>query len=156
MDDFEPRRGKQVVGDLDQLRAFLDAATVGYLGVCREGEPYVVPVNFARDGETIFIHSATTGKKVAFLEANPQVCFCVVPRAVQVEGKGAFSFDSVLVYGRAEFVADREAKRRAYLTLIDKYEPILRETLGEKCIDGSAIIAIRIEKMTGKRGSPDG
>jgi len=92
VDDFEPQRGKQVVRDLDQLRAFLDAATVGYLGVCREGEPYVVPVNFARDGETIFIHSATTGKKVAFLEANPQVCFCVVPRAVQVEGKGAWLF----------------------------------------------------------------
>lgn len=155
MDDVEPRRPKQVIADAGARLALLDRAPVGYLGMCRGDEPYVVPCNFARHGEAIVIHSARAGKKVAFLKANPRVCFAAVPRAEPVAGRAAFSFDSVLVYGRARFVEDREAKRRAYLALIEKYEPILAESLGEACIDAATIIEIRIEKTTGKRASGD-
>lgn len=155
MDDFEPRRPRQVIRDAEHLRAILDQAPVGYLGLSREGEPYVVPCNFVRVGETLVIHSAPVGKKVAFLRANPAVCFCVVGRAAKVPDRMTFAFESVLVYGRARFLDDRPAKRRAYLALIEKYEPLLAESLGEACIDKSAVIELAIEKMTGKRGAVD-
>jgi len=155
MDDFAPRRPNQMIDDAAMLGAFLDESLVGYLGMSRDDEPYVVPCNFARDGDRIVIHSSTVGKKVAFLEANPRVCLCAVPRAELVAGKATFSFNSVLVYGTAAFIEDREAKRRAYRALIEKYEPILAESLGDACIDTSAVIEITVEKMTGKRGSVD-
>jgi nitroimidazol reductase NimA-like FMN-containing flavoprotein (pyridoxamine 5'-phosphate oxidase superfamily) len=155
MDGFEPRRPKQVVSDQERLRAMLDEAQYGFLGMCREGEPYVVPVAFAREGDTVFLHSARAGKKVAFLQANGRVCLTALPRAPRfVFERDNFSYDSVIVYGEAEFIEDLAAKRQAYVALNRKYKGTT-DAPGDTCISRSAIIAIRIRQVTGKRSALD-
>lgn len=155
MDDFTPRRPKQVIDDAAVLCKMLDEAPVGFLGMSRDGESYVLPVAFARQGDTIFLHSAREGKKVAFLRANTRVCLTAAPRAEYVPGKATFRYQSVIAYGEAEFVEDADAKRQAYAALNAKYEPEKTEPVGDTCLARSAIIAIRVRKMTGKRGALD-
>ena len=43
-----------------------------------EGNPYVIPMNFAWENDTIYLHSGPEGSKVEMVARHPQVCitFC--------------------------------------------------------------------------------
>ncbi len=54
----------------------LAEAPVGYLGMAGEGWPYVVPISFAPDGDTLFFHGGGS-LKASLLEADGRVCLAV-------------------------------------------------------------------------------
>jgi nitroimidazol reductase NimA-like FMN-containing flavoprotein (pyridoxamine 5'-phosphate oxidase superfamily) len=60
------RNDRSITGRADLL-SVLDSCTVMHLGLCREGEPYVVPLNFGWEeinGQLfIYFHGAGAGKK---------------------------------------------------------------------------------------------
>jgi uncharacterized protein len=47
---------------------------VGRLACCLNDEPYVVPVCFAYDSNSVYVFS-TVGKKIEWMRQNPKVCF---------------------------------------------------------------------------------
>lgn len=51
----------------------LAAQRVGHLACCRDGQPYVVPITFALDGNNLYSFSLT-GQKIDWMRANPLVC----------------------------------------------------------------------------------
>ena len=59
---------------LDECRTALEKANVGRLACALDGQPYVVPINFAFDG-TYLYGFTTLGQKVEWMRANPLVCF---------------------------------------------------------------------------------
>jgi len=60
----------------DEARALLASRRVGRLGCVYEGGPYVVPINYVLDGESIYTHSLP-GQKIEALRANPKACLQV-------------------------------------------------------------------------------
>ncbi|WP_153801215.1 pyridoxamine 5'-phosphate oxidase family protein [Foetidibacter luteolus] len=48
----------------------------GRLGCCDGDRTYIVPVNYAYDGKSIYAHSGE-GLKIAIMRSNPRVCFTV-------------------------------------------------------------------------------
>ncbi len=61
----------------DKMEQILREEEVGYLGVADEGQPYVVPLNYAYAAGKILFHCAFTGQKLDAIRRNPQVCFTV-------------------------------------------------------------------------------
>ena len=118
----------------------LHGAPYGYLAVTEPGGPYVVPLNFAYaeegraagakaagepSGRVVF-HTGE-GRKTAALAADARVCLAVTDSVAFQQSDGpcadAFSYRSVLLWGRAWRI-DEDAEREAALrTIVGKYDP---------------------------------
>ena len=120
-----------------------------------EGKPYVIPMNFGFDGEYIYLHGSSTGKKVDILKNNPDVCLSFSTdhelRYVNEEVACSWSmrYRSVLVYGKAEFIDDPDEKIRCLNLVMAHYTdrkfeystPAVREVM---------VFRVKIEKIEGR------
>lgn len=92
-----------------------------------QGNPYVIPMNFAYEDGVVYLHSGPEGSKVKMLERNPQVCinFCEGHELVYMNQQVACSYSmksrSVICRGTVRFVEDPEEKRRILDKLMKKY-----------------------------------
>ena len=59
------RRADKQITDSDELHRILDEALVLHLGMIDGERPYVVPLNFAREGDELWLHCAAEGRKLA-------------------------------------------------------------------------------------------
>jgi hypothetical protein len=103
----------------------------------------VVPVNYASDGESIFIHSLP-GRKIEALRANPRACLQVD------EVNNAYHWRSAIAYGTFEELTDNERDRAARL-LLSRF-PNLTPVESVPIHDGQSsviIFRIRIQEITG-------
>lgn len=60
---------KQVMARTD-LDAVLDAARVAHVGLAVDGQPYVLPVAYARDGDRVLLHGSTGSRLFRALAAG--------------------------------------------------------------------------------------
>lgn len=78
----------------------LQAARLGRLACVGNGQPYVVPITYAADGESLYSFSLL-GQKIEWMRQDPRVC-------VQVDDlDGERGWRSVVVNGRYEELPDR-------------------------------------------------
>ena len=49
--------------------SMVDEAVYGFLGMVSEGEPYTIPISFARQGQTIYFHGGR-GRKAEALRSS--------------------------------------------------------------------------------------
>jgi uncharacterized protein len=147
-------RRKDRQGSTAEAMNQLATAEVGYLSMTLEdGHPYVVPMNFALEGNTIFMHSALTGQKVTALQRDNRVCFLVSEFIELVTGSvpceyGA-KFASSLVFGKAAFL-NGEEKLHALSVLSLKYAGMAGPFRNGEA-DKIAVIAVTIESLSHKR-----
>jgi len=146
----EMRRSDKVILDLEYVESILREAPVGVLSLCKDTNPYSIPVNFYYDNGRIFIHCAKEGQKIVYVKANPYVCFLVVHPVdiVETECGGAMNYESVLCFGKAVF---SETSSREVLEKFDKKYGECSEITEEKC-QKTAIIQIEVDEVSAKRG----
>ena len=119
-----------------------------------EGYPYGLPINhfYCPEDGKLYFHSGMAGHKVDALRRNPKASFCVYDRGFRREGEWALNIRSVIVFGRIEFIEDRETVCRIAARLSRKFTDdeayIQREikTYGP----ATAMFALVPEQMTGK------
>jgi nitroimidazol reductase NimA-like FMN-containing flavoprotein (pyridoxamine 5'-phosphate oxidase superfamily) len=139
----------------EETEQFLVCARVGRLGLCLEGgSPYVVPVGFAYSDGRIFFHTCNKGLKMDTLRRNANVCF-----EVDEALSDGSMFKSVIVFGTAEIICDKEGMIPYLQRLIDKYR--VPEAFDkymskpgrnrEKELHAVRICVITPKKMTGKK-----
>ena len=59
----------------EQAWEIVERCSYGVLAMTKpDGTPYAVPVNFAREGNYLYIHCAQAGEKTDCLNHQPQVC----------------------------------------------------------------------------------
>lgn len=109
------------------MEDLLTRAPVGFLGLCDRDAPYVVPLNFVWLDGRICFHCASEGRKVDLLRDHPRVSFTVAENLGVIPSRSpciiGTAYRSVMVTGRARFLADPAEKRRALQALLDKYVP---------------------------------
>ena len=69
------RRKDKEIPRRREIDAIIRGSEVCRLAFAVENEPYIVPVSFGYDGTSLFFHTAASGKKIEFLEANNRICF---------------------------------------------------------------------------------
>ena len=125
----------------------LRGGRLAHLACVADGEPYVVPVNYAFDGESVYVHSLP-GRKVDAMRADPRVC-------VQVdEVRGELGWRSVIAYGRYEEIT-REAERaqalNLLLSLFPRLTPVESLMAGDAASPAPVVFRVRVERVTGLR-----
>ena len=72
------RLAEKTVRDRDVLNAVLDAGLVAHVAVTdASGQPYVVPVGYARDGDRVLFHGSTGSRLFRGLAAGQPTCLTV-------------------------------------------------------------------------------
>jgi hypothetical protein len=137
-----------------EVEQFLACARVGRLGMCLESGPYVVPVGYGYADGKIFFHTCNKGLKMDGLRRNANVCF-----EVDEVLSDASMFKSVIVFGTAEIISDKERMIPYLQRLIDKYRvpesfDKYMSKLGrnrEKELEAVRICIITSKKITGRK-----
>jgi nitroimidazol reductase NimA-like FMN-containing flavoprotein (pyridoxamine 5'-phosphate oxidase superfamily) len=128
----------------EEARALLIASRVGRLGCVYEGGPYVVPINYVLDGESIYIHSLP-GRKLVALRANPRACL-QVDKVID-----AYHWSSAIAFGVFEEVTDTKERDQALRALLTSF-PTLTPVESVPVHDGQSsvvIFRIRIREVSG-------
>ena len=130
---------------------------VGRLGLVINGNPYIVPMNFCYSQEVIYLHSHKDGLKMQELRKTPQVCF-EVDEGEMITGENpcdySWEYTSVIAYGKASVIMDKDERLKALRLLSDKYSPGKGKLITKELItkfDHLSLVKIEVEKMTGKK-----
>ena len=148
------RRNDKAMRDAADIRSVIENARVCRLGMVDGDKPYVVPLCFGYDGESLYFHGALKGRKFDVLQQNPNVCFefDAISETITAEDPCGWSmqYRSVIGFGKAELVEDAAGKREALKMIMAQYSEGTF-TFPENKVAGTAVIRVAIESMTGKQ-----
>ncbi len=108
-------------GDRAALHRLLDTALVAHVAVVDDGQPFVVPVGFARDGERLIIHGSNASRLFRLLADGAPTCLTVTVVDGVVLARSQFEssmhYRSAMVLGRCvELTGDEKAAALSSLT----------------------------------------
>ncbi len=107
--------------------AVLDEALVASVGFVDDGQPLVIPMAFARDGERLLLHGASKSRLQLLLAEGAPLCVTVTLLDGIVLARSAMhhsmNYRSVVVLGRASEIVEESDKRRALDRLVDHVLP---------------------------------
>jgi nitroimidazol reductase NimA-like FMN-containing flavoprotein (pyridoxamine 5'-phosphate oxidase superfamily) len=113
--------------DRETIHAILDAGLVCHVGFVSEGHPFVIPMNYGRDGDRVLLHGSAASRLMRGMEAGWPVCLTVTLLDGLVLARSAFhhgmNFRSVVLFGRATPVADSAAKTAALRAISEHLVP---------------------------------
>ncbi len=150
------RRSDKEIVDREELHRILDEALVVRLGMLDGERPYVVPLNFAREGEDLWFHSATAGRKLDCLLAAPAVCVEADRLSKLQTGPSACDdwtshYESVIGFGTAEIVEDEVTKLHGLRAIMSKYSGRGDWEFSGSSVKSTVVVRVRLEALTGKR-----
>jgi hypothetical protein len=98
-----PKRGAH---DFETIAAILDEGIVCHVGFVVDGQPYVVPTAYGRDGETLYIHGSSASRMLRTLSQGVPLCVTVTLLDGLVFARSVFhnsaNYRSVVVLGVAQ------------------------------------------------------
>ena len=116
----KPDRGSY---DRELIYAILDQAFVCTVGFIVDGLPYVVPTNYVRVGDKLFLHGSTASRLMRTLSSGAPFCLSVTLLDGIVFSPTAtghsVNYRSVVVMGKADVIESPEAKLAAMRDFVD-------------------------------------
>jgi uncharacterized protein len=150
----KPDRGSY---DRELIYGILDQAFVCTVGFIVDGLPYVVPTNYVRVGEKLFLHGSTASRLMRTLSSGAPFCLSVTLLDGIVFSPTAtghsVNYRSVVVMGKAEVVEPEEAKLAA---MRDFVEYVLRgrwstvRPPSEQELKGTMVLAVPLVEASAK------
>lgn len=109
------------------MHAVLDAGWIAHVGVVADGEPVVIPMVYARDGDRLLLHGSVASRLLRGLDAGLPVSVAVTHVDGVVLARSAFhhsvNYRSVVVRGTATRVTDPEDLAIGFARLVDQVAP---------------------------------
>ena len=142
-----------------EMDEVLNNALVGHLGLCDEGAPYVLPMNFATLNGALYLHSAREGRKLDVLEKNSRACFSVQTDMDLVTSPRAcgwgMTYRSVLLFGTISVVESEEEKGESMMALMKKCAgPDFSHVFTPSELASVTVLRLNWEERTGKARRP--
>ena len=113
-----PERGSH---DPAVIYAVLDAGFLAHVGFVSDGQPFVIPTLYGRDGTTLYLHGSAASRTLGVLEQGIRICVTVTLVDGLVLARSAFhhsiNYRSVLALGTARAISEPARKTRALLTI---------------------------------------
>jgi nitroimidazol reductase NimA-like FMN-containing flavoprotein (pyridoxamine 5'-phosphate oxidase superfamily) len=139
------------------LHAILDAGLLAHVGVVdSSGQPYVLPVGYARDGERVLFHGSTASRLFLALAQGAPTCFTVTLLDGLVVARSLFEssmhYRGVMVLGRCEKLLEQD-KQQALDIISDHLMPGRRlDARGpsKKELAATNVLALSLEEASVK------
>jgi nitroimidazol reductase NimA-like FMN-containing flavoprotein (pyridoxamine 5'-phosphate oxidase superfamily) len=116
-----PKRGHF---DRETVNAILDEGFICHVGFVVDNQPFVIPTGYARVDDKLYIHGSQASRMLRTLAQGIDVCITVTLLDGLVLARSAFhhsmNYRSVLVFGKAQLVSDRDEKNKALFALSEQ------------------------------------
>jgi len=113
--------------DRETVYAILDAGLLCHVGYLIEGQPYVTPTAYWRDGERVYWHGSSASKMLRRVRSGVPVCFTVSLLDGLVLARSGFhssiNYRTVMAFGRARLVEDRDEALAALTAFMERLTP---------------------------------
>jgi uncharacterized protein len=143
--------------DSETIFGILDEGFICHVGFFVDGQPYVIPMGYARVGDKVYIHGSAASRMVRTLAGGVDVCLTVTLLDGLVLARAAFhhsvNYRSVVILGRAAPVEDREEKLRALEALTEhiihgRWKDVRPPTESE--LRATAVLALPLNEVSAK------
>jgi nitroimidazol reductase NimA-like FMN-containing flavoprotein (pyridoxamine 5'-phosphate oxidase superfamily) len=149
------RLPEKAVTDRAALDAVLDAGVVAHVGISDDdGQPFVMPCGYARDGDRLLLHGSTASRLFRALASGTSACVTVTLLDGLVVARSLFEssmhYRAAIVLGTGSALSGAE-KRHALDVLADALLPGRRADArppSKKELAATAVIAIPIEEWS--------
>src|SRR6202451_1984879 len=150
----EPQRG---VYDRDAAYAILDEAFICHVGFTLDGQPYVIPTSFGRNGDQLYIHGSAASRMLRNLDKGIPLCVTVTLTDGLVMARSIFNhsmnYRSVVILGTARAVNDPTEKLEALRLLSEHILPgrwAESRQPNEKELKATLVMRLPIEEFSAK------
>jgi nitroimidazol reductase NimA-like FMN-containing flavoprotein (pyridoxamine 5'-phosphate oxidase superfamily) len=113
-----PKRGHF---DRETVYGILDEGFICHVGFAPQGQPFVIPTGYARVDDKLYIHGSQASRMLRTLSGGLDACVTVTIIDGLVLARSAFhhsmNYRSVVIFGRATILEDREEKSAALVAL---------------------------------------
>ena len=119
-----PKRGHY---DRATVHGVLDAGLLGHVGYAIDGQPFVTPTAYWREGERLYWHGSSASRMLRHLEAGTPACLTASHLDGFVLARSGFhhslNYRSVMAFGTAQLVADPAEKLAALHAFVERLYP---------------------------------
>ena len=143
--------------DREAVFAILDAALMCHVGYVIDGQPYVTPTLFWREGERLYWHGSSASRMLRAQAQGIPVCLTVSHVDALILGRCAFrhslNYRAVMAFGTAQIVADPVRKEAGFNAFIERIYPgrtaIMRGILPQE-LKATTLMGMTIEDASAK------
>lgn len=149
-----PKRGKY---ERETVHQILDSGIVCHVGFNVEGQPYVIPTNYGRKDDTLYIHGSAASRMLRTLSGGVPVCVTVTHLDGLVLARSAFhhsvNYRSVVILGTANLVEKPAEKMEALRVFTDqvmkgRWDDVRQPT--EQELKATTVLSIALEEVSAK------
>jgi uncharacterized protein len=149
-----PKRGKY---ERETVFAILDAGFVCHVGFSVDGQPYVIPTNYGRSGDTIYLHGSAASRMLRTLSEGVRVSVTVTHVDGLVLARSAFhhsvNYRSVVILGTARLVTDPAEKMEALRVFTEhvmkgRWDDVRQPT--EQELKATIVLALPLKEVSAK------
>lgn len=143
------------IEDRKEIDAILQQCRTCYLAMSDNDIPYVLPMNFAMDGDRVILHSAQEGRMWETIKKNPKVCITwalgesITWQNQQVGCSYRVQSKSVIIEGTAEIIDDFQEKERLFKQFMTQYSDLPFQ-FNAPSIHNVGVFVVPITRMTAK------
>jgi nitroimidazol reductase NimA-like FMN-containing flavoprotein (pyridoxamine 5'-phosphate oxidase superfamily) len=149
-----PKRGHY---DRETIYRILDEALICHVGFVDSGQPYVIPTNFARVGDSIILHGAKASRLLKHIEAGNPICVEVTIVDGLVLARSVFhhsvNYRSVVVFGIGRLLLNVQEKLAALEAVSEHLVPGRWKEArrpNQKELNATSVVRIRIDEASAK------
>jgi nitroimidazol reductase NimA-like FMN-containing flavoprotein (pyridoxamine 5'-phosphate oxidase superfamily) len=143
--------------DRDTVFAILDAALLCHIGYVVDGQPYVTPTLFWREGERLYWHGSSASRMLRHQRAGIPVCVTVSHIDGLVLARSAFrhslNYRAVMAFGTAAMVddpAEKEAGLNAFIERLYPGRTRLMRGIAQQELKATMLMSMVIEAASAK------
>ena len=149
-----PKRGKY---ERETVFAILDEGFVCHVGFSVDGQPYVIPTNYGRSGEILYLHGSAASRMLRTLSEGVPVSVTVTHVDGLVLARSAFhhsvNYRSVVILGTARLVTDAAEKMEALRVFTEhvmkgRWDDVRQPT--EQELKATTVLALPLEEVSAK------
>jgi nitroimidazol reductase NimA-like FMN-containing flavoprotein (pyridoxamine 5'-phosphate oxidase superfamily) len=149
-----PKRGHY---DRETIYQILDEAVICHVGFVQNGQPYVIPTNFARVDDTIVLHGAKASRLLKHIEAGHPVCVETTIIDGLVLARSVFhhsiNYRSVVLFGTGRLIQDEREKLHALEAVTEHLIPGRWKEArlpNAKELNATSVVSIQIDEASAK------
>jgi nitroimidazol reductase NimA-like FMN-containing flavoprotein (pyridoxamine 5'-phosphate oxidase superfamily) len=149
-----PKRGHY---DRETIYQILDEALICHVGIVQNGQPFVIPINFARVEDTIVLHGAKASRLLKHIEAGNPVCIEATIVDGLVLARSVFhhsvNYRSVVLFGTGQLIEDEQEKLAALEAVTEHLIPGRWQEArlpNRKELNATRVVSIKIDEASAK------
>ena len=151
------REPDRAVYDRDAVNHILDEAFLCHAGFVVDGQPFVIPTSYGRNGNVLYIHGSAASRMLRNLDKGIPVCVTVTLLDGLVLARSIFNhsmnYRSVVILGTATLIDDPVEKIAALRALSEHILPQRWDDSrqpNEKELKATSVLRIPIDEFSAK------